>query len=303
MTLPRRARLARQALPMVSRAEAWLTDVGRVGVIDTNPDIAEQELTEFRPRTDDIYIVSFPKSGATLLQMMLYQLTTEGTMNFAHIHSVVPFIDESAPSEMPFIERLQSPRTFKTHWQRDVVTKYSGAAARYIYIVRHPGDIIVSAHNHFTLKLGRPIPLDEFVAQFNLTIPPWGSWGEHTGSWWPHRTDEDVLFLTYEEVTRALGPTTVRVAAFCGIECDGMRRRRVEERCSFDFMRAHEAQFDPRLRTIMHEASHFLRRGGSGHWVDELNEEGRLAVKTVLEATSRELGEHGIELARCFNID
>src|SRR4051794_23154787 len=31
----------------------------------------------YEPREDDIFIVSYPKSGTTLMQMLLYQLTTD----------------------------------------------------------------------------------------------------------------------------------------------------------------------------------------------------------------------------------
>ena len=33
----------------------------------------------------DIYIVTYPRSGTTLLQMMLYQITTDGEYNFDHL--------------------------------------------------------------------------------------------------------------------------------------------------------------------------------------------------------------------------
>src|SRR5206468_68583 len=43
--------------------------------------------TDYSPRPDDLFIVSFPKSGTTLLQMILYQMTTAGEMDFPHIDS------------------------------------------------------------------------------------------------------------------------------------------------------------------------------------------------------------------------
>jgi len=39
----------------------------------------------FVPRPGDIYIVSYPRSGTTWLQMILYQLTSDGSMGFDHI--------------------------------------------------------------------------------------------------------------------------------------------------------------------------------------------------------------------------
>jgi len=36
----------------------------------------------FVPRNDDIFIVTYPRSGTTWLQQILYQLTTDGNMDF-----------------------------------------------------------------------------------------------------------------------------------------------------------------------------------------------------------------------------
>src|ERR1019366_6253139 len=47
----------------------------------------------FVPRPNDIYIVSYPRSGTTWLQMILYQLTTDGNMDFDHITEFVPFFE------------------------------------------------------------------------------------------------------------------------------------------------------------------------------------------------------------------
>src|SRR5688572_22781696 len=42
---------------------------------------------------DDIFIVTYPKSGTTWLQMIVYQLTTDGAMDFGHIDEVSPFLE------------------------------------------------------------------------------------------------------------------------------------------------------------------------------------------------------------------
>lgn len=40
----------------------------------------------FETLPDDIYISTYPKSGTTLMQMIVYQLTTDGRMDFLHIN-------------------------------------------------------------------------------------------------------------------------------------------------------------------------------------------------------------------------
>ena len=48
---------------------------------------------DFEPQPDDIFIVSYPRSGATWLQMILYQLATDADMNIPHISQRIPFFE------------------------------------------------------------------------------------------------------------------------------------------------------------------------------------------------------------------
>jgi hypothetical protein len=47
-------------------------------------------MNDFGQRDSDIYVVSYPRSGTTLMQMILYQMTTDGDMGFKHIYDVSP---------------------------------------------------------------------------------------------------------------------------------------------------------------------------------------------------------------------
>ena len=74
----------------------------------------EQFKIIFGEREDDIYISTYPKSGTTLMQMILYHLTTDGRMDFKHIYEVSPWIhNASFLGQKP--PDLKSPRIIKTH--------------------------------------------------------------------------------------------------------------------------------------------------------------------------------------------
>src|SRR4029077_1311614 len=84
---------------------------------------ARQDLllaTRFKPRPDDVFLVSFPRSGLTLLQMALYQLTTGGEMSFGHIAEVSPTLEtDLLQLGAPQILALPSPRVFRSHLTYD----------------------------------------------------------------------------------------------------------------------------------------------------------------------------------------
>src|SRR5262249_49561577 len=57
---------------------------------------------KFVPRPDDIFIVTYPRSGTTWMQMILYQLTTDGNMDIPHIAERCPWFERSTRSGCGF---------------------------------------------------------------------------------------------------------------------------------------------------------------------------------------------------------
>ena len=68
-------------------------------------------------RDEDIYIITFLKSGTTWMQMICYQLLTEGDMDFNHIYDVSPWLSNAATTggDVEKINELPSTRFFKCH--------------------------------------------------------------------------------------------------------------------------------------------------------------------------------------------
>jgi Sulfotransferase domain len=249
------------------------------------------------PQEDDIFVVGYPRSGATLVQAMLLELTGAG--DFLHIASRSPRIDvELLRGKASFIESLPSPRILRSLRRREELPR----KGRFIYIARDLYDVAVSAFHYVSLVEGYDPDPGDFFRRF-----PEGhavaslSWCEHLRSWWPHRDDPDVLFLAYDEVVGDLDGAIRRVAAFCGIALDEGRMPQLRERCGIDFMKRHAKAFDPRLRRIDEQPSAFIRRGGSGSGVRELSPEHRRSFAAPLQALARRLAvDPGEPLASLF---
>lgn len=64
-------------------------------------------------RPDDIFIVTYPRSGTTWMQMILYQLTTDGNIDFANIYQVSPWLELSLELGKYSFESFAYPRIFK----------------------------------------------------------------------------------------------------------------------------------------------------------------------------------------------
>jgi len=240
----------------------------------------------YRPRPDDIFVVSYPKSGTTLMQMMVYQLATRGETDFRHITIVSPWFEMELLRGSARGLEVPSPRILKSHLRYWMLPK----VGRFIYMLRDPRDVALSAYHHHVLMTGESPCPESFVHKFILGGFAFQSWFKHVASWWPHRNDPNVLFLRYEEVVADLEATARRVAAFCGIEVREEDLPKILEHCSLDFMKRHQEKFDPRTRQAFLGPGEFIREGKTGAGRKVLTPETRDILTEKLAHLERRLG-------------
>lgn len=240
----------------------------------------------FSPRAEDIYIATYPRSGTTLMQMMLHQLKSDGRMDFPHINAVCPWIElEVFRNNAAGLESLPSPRVFKTH----LLHRELPRTGRSIYVIRDVRDVVVSAFHNARL-LGKRTSLDAFTEDFLRS--GWGAsstWFEHLRSWWPHRHDANVLFLNYEEIVADLPAAVRKVARFSGIGLSEAELPRIVERCGLAFMKLHEEKLDSRFQDVRPGLEGFIRRGESTEG-RELSDRHRELLDRKLSELAGELG-------------
>jgi hypothetical protein len=249
-------------------------------------------LKGFHPRRDDIFIATFLKSGTTLMQMLMYQLTTDGSMSFNHIHGRVPWIEMALGSTpgCDYLDQMPSPRVFKTHLFYDRLIELAGESARAIYVLRHPGDVLVSMYHHAMIDAGHTIPLARFLEQGFLSHPWYGGWVGHTESWWPHRNDATVVHLRYPDAVAAPEETARRLATTYGLAFSDEIATRVTERCAIAFMRQHNDKFDPRTSSLLDTPPTFIRSGTTGGWTESLSAGARVRVLDHITRVAGALG-------------
>src|SRR5262245_14593009 len=227
---------------------------------------------EFVPRPDDVFIVTYPRSGTTWMQMILYQLTTDGSMDFPHIAEYCPWFEKSQRGGRGF-ETRPSPRLFKSHLAyRDIPR----GPCKYVYVARNGKDVAVSYYHLYRSYNGFEGTFADFFDLFMRGKVGYGSWFAHVKGWWAHRHDPNVLFLTYGELTRDLEGCVLRLAAFCGFEAALERLQAILQRCSVAFMKQHESQLDPALESLWEagvKLSCFLRNGRVGEGAAQLDGE------------------------------
>ena len=66
----------------------------------------------------------------------------------------------------------------------------------------------------------------------------YGEYFDHLLSWWPHRDDENVLFMKYEDMKKDLSAAVSQVASFIGADISNDVIGKIADMTSFDKMKS-----------------------------------------------------------------
>lgn len=227
---------------------------------------------DYESRDDDIFICTYPKSGTTWVQMILYQLTGDGELNHPHISLAIPDVEMDVLFGPGDIRQYKPPRILKTHQPYESVLKGSG---RYIYVVRDGRDVAVSYFHHYRYYRGYNGTFDEFVELFLKGQAVFGNWADHVAGWRKNPDNLNVLYLSYEELVEDLEAGVRKIAGFCNIPISDDQMPRILERCGFEFMKENQYFFDLAVGVLVKKGfrnkREFIRSGKAGEGRTAMN--------------------------------
>ena len=209
---------------------------------------------EFKPRATDIIVAGCCKSGTTWMQQIVHQLRTGGDMGFTEIMEVVPVIEMSVQLKQDLdADQRASPRCFKTHFLYQDHPK----GAKFIYCLRKPCSVAFSAFKMFEGWFFQPgeVSLESFVREWiarhdapqnEINICPDFMYFHHLINWWPHRHDQNILIMFYEDLKESYESSIRSVATFMGV-ADEKNIQAALERSTFEYMKQHSDKFDQKL--------------------------------------------------------
>lgn len=238
---------------------------------------------------DDVFIVSFPKSGNTWTRFLIANLVyPEKNPDFSNINDLLP--DPEAMSVRD-LERAPRPRILKSHQYFD--PRYP----KVIYIVRDPRDVVLSEY-YFDIKrraIADYYPLPQFVSRFvrGELNHAYGTWGENAASWfYTRRGDSRFLLVKYEALQSQAMEEMERIAGFLGISAAPERLAFAIEQSSADRMRELEKK-QGHLWSSTRETRKdkpFVRSAKSGGWKAELSESSVAEIESAWGGLMREIG-------------
>ncbi|KAM5256138.1 LOW QUALITY PROTEIN: amine sulfotransferase-like [Ctenodactylus gundi] len=244
------------------------------------PEILET-LEDFQVRDDDVFIITYPKSGTIWTQQILSLISFEGHRNRSE--------DTTTLDRIPFFEynvhnvdfnKLPSPRHFASHLPHYLAPRgLKNKKAKILYIYRNPKDVMVS-YFHFSNWIATLEPtdtLEHYMEKF-LDGKVMGSrWFDHIRGWYEHKHEFNILFMSYEDMKKDLRNSVLKISRFLEKELSEADVDTVVTQAMFQNMKLNpQANYSDILKNEIgtrNNEGNCLRKGTIGDWKHHLTVE------------------------------
>ena len=225
------------------------------------------------PRSDDVYLVSFPKSGVTWMSFLVANVNIalsggDRPATFYNIHQYVPDIQQSRELGPPLLPR-PGFRFIKSH------ALLNPGYCQVLYVVRDPADALVSYHHFLRGQGAFDGSLSELVRSPRHGI---ARWVEHVDGWIA-RSPASLRFMMtrYEDLLRDPAAELAGIYRQLGFDVPPDVLARAVEASSFDSMRRQELGLAYGGRALR-ETFRFVRGGRSGDGAATLSADDRALI-------------------------
>ncbi|KAL1419512.1 hypothetical protein MTO96_025256 [Rhipicephalus appendiculatus] len=179
-------------------------------------------LADFKIRNDDVFIVTYPKSGTTWMEEIVSLIMNGGdpdrVKNKLLVYRVQHLEVGPPVGHLWHLRKTRSPRLLATHLPLKLIPKQlQQAKCKIIYVVRNPKDNAVSYYHHHKMStfLGNfKGSWDEFLEHYMSGHVVYGSWFDHVLPYWKFHLErpDRVMFVSFEELKIELGSMVQRIS-------------------------------------------------------------------------------------------
>ncbi|KAK9503872.1 hypothetical protein O3M35_010338 [Rhynocoris fuscipes] len=262
----------------------------------------------FEIRNDDIWIMTFPRSGTTWMQELLWLVNNnldyetaakiplndrfpfyEYNMLFCEefLNHVVKINNEN-PTIVQALTRhktpgyvlghnMKSPRHFKTHLPPSLLSPKLIDTCRVVYVARNPFDVAVSLYHHNQLRSAIDFQGDfeKYWHLFEENLVPYTPYWEHIKEGWAKRNHPNFLFLFYEDLLMDLPSNIKKISNFLNKPINDDQINRLANHLHIDNFRKNvNISSEPKINGLVNpNAQNFIRRGkigGNEEFTEEL---------------------------------
>lgn len=225
----------------------------------------------FETRADDVFLVSFPKSGNTWLRFILGYYYYPETCSFNTIDALLPDIHYNPDA----ISGMSERRFIKSHFPYSKLhqtEKYS----KVVYVVRDGRDVMVSYY--FYLKRGGVFSEDisfedALVIMEQATLFEYSNWSMHVESWLTSG-HSDLHLIRYEDLLDDPLGVAMGLFEFIGDPADPGKLQEALAQSDFKSLREKEEKMNDFWRGKPADPSiRFIRKGRKRDWENHFSEQ------------------------------
>lgn len=211
-------------------------------------------ILNFKVRPDDVWIISYPKCGTTWTQDLIWLLCnnldydTDGKVllqdRYIFIESITVY-DHSHPdpnyvqrNTVELANQCPSPRFLKSHLPIHLLpTQLWTVKPKIIYAARNPKDAAISYYHHWKNLHSFKGDLNDFLDIFMKDQVLWSPFHSHVSNFWAMRMEENILFLTYEDMKNDLISVLRQAMQFLNKSYSNQELTKLSKYLDFESMR------------------------------------------------------------------
>lgn len=261
-----------------------------------------------------IWLVSYPKSGNTWIRFLLTALCLGKLDTSNDVEQFIPEIGGSGSNSDNLGER-SGTHFVKTHHLFNTNLSRVRSTASYIYIIRHPFDVMMSNYHYHISRLETETGMSEeqykriYLSNYikNGGDRMWlrlgyGSWYDNVTSWTEAapKTFPGGIILRYEEMLKDPLKAAIDIVTRYGLNYSEERIKKAVELSSFQNMKAMEAhELENRIHGLFmleqpmlgkKKIIPFMNKGTSGQSFKEVDDDLKLRFQNVFSEPLAKLG-------------
>lgn len=237
----------------------------------------------FETRRDDVWIATYPKSGTTWMQEIVYLIMNDCDVDKAKLCPLEdrsPFLEIVWPNHKTVAD-LESPRIISTHFPLSLLPNIH-KKVKLIYVVRNPKDVAVSYYHFINMikMLENTGDFRTFAEMFMNGMVTYGPWWQHIAEYL--KVKEEIFFVHYEDLIISPKENIEKLAKFLGKNLTDFQIDIIVKASSFDSMK-NNPMANRKVNTAYREDGNFIRKGKIGDWLNYFDLELSIKFDEVIE--------------------
>ncbi|XP_065082227.1 luciferin sulfotransferase-like [Ochlerotatus camptorhynchus] len=260
--------------------------------LNTRYQTLDQRIKDMEIKPDDVWLVTYPKSGTTWCQEMIWLICNDldyEKANSINLTNRFPYLEKGGLRDLPRgmdrfqeVDSLSSPRFIKSHLPVALLPDQIWTVRpKMVYVRRNPKSVAVSLYHHSVSLTQYKGTIDQFVQSFMKELEYYSPYHRHVIEYHHLDCQDNLLHLCYEDMKKDLKSTLKRVSAFFNKSYSDEQLAELEQHLSFDSMKKNSAvNYRDRVEFFLTKTNRadkltdqnylFMRRGEVDGWKREL---------------------------------